>query len=85
MSRNTVWLLSTHLNFRIFRKIKIRAHLAKCKIDAGWRTRRKKQHEVLDGERGNGSDGSDVCSKIWLPNAACSMFPNVIEIPQEMY
>ncbi|CAH1977737.1 unnamed protein product [Acanthoscelides obtectus] len=24
--------------------------------------------------------GSDVCSKVWLPNAACSMSPNVIEL-----
>ncbi|CAH1973361.1 unnamed protein product [Acanthoscelides obtectus] len=24
--------------------------------------------------------GSDVCSNAWLPNAACSMSPNVIEL-----
>ncbi|CAH1969695.1 unnamed protein product [Acanthoscelides obtectus] len=24
--------------------------------------------------------GSDVCSKAWLTNAACSMSPNVIEL-----
>ncbi|CAH1977906.1 unnamed protein product [Acanthoscelides obtectus] len=35
---------------------------------------------LLMGSVGMALIGSDVCSKTWLCNAACSMFPNVIEL-----
>ncbi|CAH1969892.1 unnamed protein product [Acanthoscelides obtectus] len=81
MSRNTVWLLSTHLNFRFYRRYDHISQNAKLMQD-GERDVRNNMSFLLSstGSVGMTLIGSDACSKAWLPNAACSMCPNVIEL-----